>query len=158
MIKAIHIALLALLLAIPVNAAAPIVITDVNNNPISPINLIPPDATSVVATSGNVAAAAAAATLPAVAAKTNYLEGFDITGTGATAGQAVVVTVTGLLGGTITYTIASATGVTVGNTPLSIRFPAPKPASAVNTAITVSCASLGAGSTNNVTNIYGYVK
>lgn len=139
-------------------ATAPVVITDINNNPVSPINGIPPDATSVVVTSGNVAAAVAAATIPAVAAKTNYLEGFDVTGTGSTAGQVVVVTITGLLGGTVTYNMASATGVLVQDTPLSIRFIRPLPASAVNTAIVVSCASLGAGSTNNVTTAFGYVK
>lgn len=110
----------------------------------------------VLATSGNVAAGAAAASIPAVAGKLNYITGFSVTGTGATAGQAVVITVTGLAGGTITFTHASATGVAVGNTPFNYEFPSPMPASAINTAITVSCASLGAGSTNNVTNVFGY--
>lgn len=112
--------------------------------------------TKVLATSGNVAAGVAAASIPAVAGRLSYITGFSITGTGATAGQAVVVTVTGLSGGTITFTLASATGVAVGNTPFNYEFPHPVPASAINTAITVSCASLGAGSTNNVTNIFGY--
>lgn len=109
-----------------------------------------------MATSGNVAAAAAAATLPAVPGKLNYITGFSVTGTGATVGQAVVITVTGLSGGTITFTHASATGATVGNAQFNYEFPAPHPASAINTAIAVSCASLGAGSTNNVANVFGY--
>lgn len=112
--------------------------------------------TKVMATSGNVAAGAAAASIPAVAGKLNYITGFSVTGTGATAGQAVVITVTGLSGGTITFTHASATGVAVGNAQFNYEFPAPHPASAINTAISVSCASLGAGSTNNVTNVFGY--
>jgi hypothetical protein len=113
-------------------------------------------AANVVATSGNVANAIGTATLPAVAAKTTYITGFDVTGSGATVGLPVVVTVAGLLGGSITYTTTAAVGALVGNTPLSVRFPAPMPASAVNTAITVSCAALGAGSTNNVVNAFGF--
>lgn len=110
----------------------------------------------VLATSGNVAAGVAAATIPAVPGKLNYITGFSVTGTGATVGQAVVITVTGLSGGTITFTIASVTGATVANAAFNYEFPAPVPASAINTAIAVSCATLGAGSTNNVTNIFGY--
>ena len=110
-----------------------------------------------LATSGNVAAAVATATLPAVPGKLNYITGFSVTGTGATAGQAVVITVTGLSGGTITFTTASATGVAAGNALFNYEFPAPHPASAINTAIVVSCATLGAGSTNNVTNAFGYI-
>lgn len=110
----------------------------------------------VLATSGNVAAGVAAATIPAVPGKLNYITGFSITGTGATLASPVVVTVTGMSGGTITFTAAATAGVLLGNTPFNYEFPAPVPASAINTAIVVSCASLGAGSTNNVTNVFGY--
>lgn len=119
---------------------------------------LPPNATIVTATSGNVANATATATIAAVSAKTNYITGFDVTGTGATAGAAAVVTVAGLLGGSITYTYTFATGAAVANTPLIIRFPAPIPASGTNTAITVACGASGAGGTNNVVNAYGYVE
>lgn len=119
---------------------------------------VPTGSTQVIATSGNLANGSAVATIPAVAAKTNNLQGFDITGTGATAGAVVIVTVAGLLGGSITFTHTSETGVVLGNVPMSIRFPAAIPASAVNIAITVTCAALGAGSTNNVVNAYGYVQ
>jgi hypothetical protein len=113
-------------------------------------------ATPVKASSGNVAAAVATATIPAVAGKTAYITGFDITGAGATAGSVVNPTITGLLGGTSTYTLTVATGATTANPVLSVSFQPPLPASAVNTAIVVSCPSLGAGNTNNTVNAYGY--
>lgn len=116
----------------------------------------PPGSTPVIATSGNVANASAVATMAAVPGRTNSITGFDVTGTGATAGLAVVVTVAGLLGGSITFTYAAAIGVLVSNTPLRIPFPTPLAASGLNTAITVTCGALGAGSTNNVVNAYGF--
>lgn len=118
---------------------------------------VPASATLVTITSGNVAAAVANAVLPAVAGKTNYLTGFEVTGSGATAGLPVAVSIFGLLGGTITYTYTAAVGVLVSNVPLIVEFGVPIPASAVNTAIQISCPSLGAGNTNNVANIHGYV-
>lgn len=117
----------------------------------------PRGATPVAVSSGNVAAAIASAALPAVAGKTNYISGFQITGSGATAGLPVSVTVTGILGGTLTYTYAAAVGALVANAPLNVKFDPPLPASAVNTAITVSCPTLGVGNTNNTANIQGFV-
>ena len=98
--------------------------------------------------SGNVANATAAATIPAVAGRLTYLTGLEVTGAGATAGSVVLLTVTGIQGGTATYAIAVPTGATVGLTPLTISFAPPVPASAVNTAIVVSLPALGAGNTN----------
>jgi hypothetical protein len=98
--------------------------------------------------SGNVANATAAATIPAVAAKTNYITGFDVSGAGATVGGVVLLTITGLLGGTTTYPIAAPTGVTLGLTPLVVNFSPPLQASAANVAIVVSLPALGAGNTN----------
>jgi hypothetical protein len=43
----------------------------------------------------------------------------------------------------------------LGNPMLAVQFAPPFPASAANTAITVSCPALGAGNTNNVANIRG---
>lgn len=106
--------------------------------------------------SGNVAAAVAAATLTGAVGKTTYITGFSVTGAGATVGAVVNVTVTGLLGGTATYTYAAATGATVGNTPLVMNFVPPMPSSATNTNIVVSCPSLGAGNLNNTTVVTGY--
>lgn len=106
--------------------------------------------------SGNVAAAVATATLAGVAAKTTYISGFAVTGSGATAGSVVSITITGLLGGTATYTLAVVAGATLGNTPLILQFVPAMPASAVNTSIVVSCPSLGAGNTNNAVVATGY--
>lgn len=114
------------------------------------------DATPVIASSGNVAAAVATATLTSAAGKTAYITGFSVTGSGATAGLPVSVTVTGILGGTLTFTYVAATGALLPNEPLVITFPSPLPASAVNTNIVVSCPSLGAGNTNNTVVAYGY--
>lgn len=116
----------------------------------------PQDATPIIAASGNVAAAAAVATLAGVAGKTTYLAGFEITGAGATIGAVVSVTVTGVLGGTLTYTYNAIAGALLPNTPLIIDFDPPLPASAVNTAIVVSCPSLGTGNTNNTAVAHGY--
>lgn len=117
----------------------------------------PATATAVTASSGNVAAAVAAATLPAVAAKTNYITGFEATGSGATAGAVVTVTVTGTISGTLSYTVVAVAGALLGNTPLIVQFPIAIPASAVNTAITVSMPSLGLGNTNATVVAHGYV-
>lgn len=109
------------------------------------------------ASSGNVAAATATATLAAVAAKTNYITGWDVNAGGATAASIVSCTVTGLAGGTETRALPVVAGVTAPNTPLVVRYPAPIPASAVNVAIVVSCPTLGAGNTNATVNAYGFV-
>lgn len=113
-------------------------------------------ATPVTAGSGNVANAVAAATIPALAGKTAYITGFDIQGAGATAGLVVNPTLAGVISGTKTFVYAAAAGVLVANQSLSRCFQPPIPASAVNTAITVSCPALGAGNTNNAVNVYGF--
>jgi|SRR5882672_11574658 len=113
--------------------------------------------TDVTGSSGNVAAAVATASLPAVANKTNYLTGFDITGSGATAGLPVTVTVTGCGSGTLSYTYSAAVGALVENFPLFVSLDYPIAATSSNTAITISCPSLGTGNTNNTVNIYGFL-
>ena len=117
----------------------------------------PGGATAVSSSSGNVANASAAATLPAVAAKTNYLSGLILTGAGATAASVVTATVTGLLGGTMSITVAVPAGATASIVPVSLAFNPPLPASAVNTAIVVTLPALGAGNTNASASAWGYV-
>lgn len=112
----------------------------------------------VVATSGDVANASAVATLAGAAGKTTYITGFIITGSGATAGLPVVVTVAGLLGGTVSFIYTAAAGVLVGNTPLNVIFPVPVPASTTNTAIVVTCPALGTGAAHNIVTAFGYQK
>lgn len=117
----------------------------------------PADATPVVNASANGAAGAIAATLPAVAAKTNYLSGFEITSGGATAASLVDVTVTGLLGGTATYVLGVVAGAAAPNAPLVVQFNPPIPASAANTAIAVNVPSLGAGNLKARVVAHGFV-
>lgn len=116
----------------------------------------PSDATMIGATSGNVANASAAASLPAVAAVTNFLAGVEITFAGATGALNVIATITGLLGGTRSYICTVPAGVAVQGTPLLLRFDPPIPSSAVNTAIVVTLPALGAGNTHACVNISGY--
>lgn len=113
--------------------------------------------TAVQASSGNVAAAVATATLPAVLNKMNYLSGFDVTSSGATAASVVSLTITGLLGGTRTYTYTAVAGVTLSNPALILYFDPPLQASGPNVAIVVSMPSLGAGNTNTCVNAEGFL-
>jgi hypothetical protein len=112
--------------------------------------------TFVSSSSGNQANASAAATLAAVAGKTNFLTGFDVTAAGATAAGVVTGTITGVLGGTRSFTFAVPAGATVAATPLVVEFLHPLQASAVNTAIVVTLPALGAGNTNATVNAQGF--
>jgi hypothetical protein len=116
----------------------------------------PVGSTALIAKSGNVANGSAAATLTGTATTTVYITGFEITGSGATTGLPVTVTVAGLLGGTIQYTYVFVAGVLLPNTPLLARFQPPLPAAAVNTAIVVTCPASGAGGTNNTVVAHGF--
>jgi hypothetical protein len=118
--------------------------------------LYPAGSTPLIAGSGNVANGSAAATLTPSATTTAYISGFEVTGSGATAGLPVTVTVAGLLGGTRSYTYTFAVGALVGNLPLTVEFLPALPASAINTAIVVTCPASGAGGTNNTVVAHGY--
>lgn len=118
---------------------------------------IPAAATSVAASSGNVANATATASLPAVAGKTNYVTGFEITAGGATAAALVTATLAGVVGGPLSYTFGAPAGATTAAQPLIVEFATPLPASAANTAITVTLPALGAGNTNAAVSLHGYV-
>lgn len=111
---------------------------------------------SVANSSGNVANAAATATLPGVAGKITQLAGFQITAAGATAAAVVVATVTGLAAGTLSYVFTAPAGVAVGATPLVVNFDPPLPASAPNTPIVVTLPALGAGNTNAAVSANGF--
>lgn len=113
-------------------------------------------ATPLIAGSGNVANASAAATLTPTATTTAYIAGFEVTGAGAPTALPVTVTVAGLLGGTRSYTYSFAAGALVANTPLIVTYLPPLPASAVNTAIVVTCPASGASGTNNTVVAHGF--
>ncbi len=114
---------------------------------------------AIAGSSGSVAATATTATLTAVAGKTTFIEGFDLTGLGATGTSNISVTITGLLGGTLTIGVSIPAGATVilnAGSPngLGYRFPTPLPASAANVNIVVNVPSFGAG--NLFANVVAY--
>ena len=130
-------------------------VTNADGTRINPA-VYPNASTALIAGSGNVANASAAATLTGGASTTVYISGFSVTGSGATAGLPVQVTVAGLLGGSRIYTYSFAIGALVGNNPLVVAFDPPLPASAINTAISVTCPASGAGGTNNTVVSHGF--
>lgn len=118
---------------------------------------VPPTGTTALhSSSGNVAAAAATATLAGAAGVTTYISGLQFTSSGATAASVVTGTVTGLLGGTMSFTVPVIAGATLANQPIVIEFYPPLPASAANTSIVASVPSLGAGNTNATISAWGY--
>lgn len=120
------------------------------------LSAYPLGATPKTGASGNVANATAAASLAAVSGKTNYITGFQVTASGATGALVVNVTVTGVITGTMTYTFVFPAGATAAAAPLTVSFPRAVPASAANTAITVSCPASGTGGTNAAVNVQGF--
>ena len=121
----------------------------------SPI-AIPPNAVFQTNSSGNAANAAANASFNAVAGVTNYLLGIAFTGSGSTAGLVVNQSISGLIGGTMTFVFTAPTGVLAGANPLVLTFWPAIPASAVNTQIAAQLPALGAGSTNAAVVMWGY--
>ena len=112
--------------------------------------------TPIINASGNKANATAAATLTGTSTTTVYLAGFEVTSSGATVGVAVSVTVTGILGGTLTYTFVVPAGALLQSNPLIVTFNPPIPASAINTPIAVSLPALGTGNTNAAVVAHGF--
>mgnify|MGYP001565857022 CR=1 FL=1 len=119
-------------------------------------NIVTTGATPLIAGSGAVANASAVATLTGTPTTTVYLSGFTISGSGATTALPVSVTVAGLLGGSQIYAYNFALGATIGNTPLVVAFNPPLPASAINTAISVTCPASGTGGTKNTVVATGF--
>lgn len=170
--KRITLALLALGLASPafaqstvgINKASPPVLADgvqqqvlldtAGNLRTSPIIGAP--GVNVRGASGNVANAGAVATLTGTATTTVYINGFTCIPGGATAGALVNVTVTGTLGGTFTYIAGAPTGAAVVGNTLTVQFPVPYPASAINTPIVVTMPALGLGNTNATCTATGF--
>ncbi len=93
------------------------------------------------------------ATMPAVSAKTNYISGYEITGLPATALSSADVTISGLQN-TLTAEFAESVGQ---DNSLIVTWNPPRAASAVNTAISVSIAALGASSSKCACNVHGFV-
>ena len=107
------------------------------------------------------AAQSNAASLAATAGKTQYIEGFDITGGGATAASVIEGSLAGVVGGPLKYEIpilAGVTGPMNAQGGVFVRFPEPLPATGQNVAITLTVPSFGAGNTNASVVVYGFTK
>ncbi len=126
-------------------------------SPVSFAAGVPADVAAVQASSGNVANAAAVATLASAAGKTAYITGFQATAAGATTGLPVTVTVAGLAGGTASYTFAFPAGVLVAATPLIVKFPVPLPASGPGVDIVVTLPAGGSGNTHAAVSAQGFL-
>jgi hypothetical protein len=110
----------------------------------------------VTAASGNVAAVAAVATLPAAPGLTTFISGFEITASGATAASCVSATVAGVVSGALAYVFCAPAGITAQAPALVVNFNPPIPAASVNTAISVTLPSLGAGNANAAVVMHGF--
>jgi hypothetical protein len=120
--------------------------------------LTPPVTPQVVSASGG--AQANAATITSAVGRMAYIEGFDVTGGGATAAGIVNITTSGLANN-LTYSmnvLAGVTGPVNAQGGVFLRFPTPIPASGTNTNITVTLPSLGAGNTNASITVYGFTQ
>jgi len=111
---------------------------------------------AVANSSGNQANVNAVATLPAAASRTTCLASVQFTGGGATAGGLVLATITGVVGGPLSYVFGVPTGATVPAAPLVLNFDPPLVATGVNTAIVCTLPALGAGNTNAATSASGF--
>lgn len=131
-------------------------VDNVNPLPMNRTSDYPVGAVPTGASSGNVAASAAVATLSAVAGKTMFITGFEVTSAGATVAAVVTVTIVGAVGGTMAYTYIAAAGATLSNTNLIVQFTRAIPATAANTSIVVTLPSLGLGNTNATVVAHGY--
>lgn len=108
----------------------------------------PPNTIPAAISTGNVAAAIATATLPAKAGKFLHLCGFQITATGATTALPVIATVTGCVGGTLSYIFIFPAGVLIAANPLVVTFDPPLCATVAGGTIVVTLPSGGSGNTN----------
>lgn len=136
------------------------IFTDENGNPVVTVRQAAGSVNSAEqehAASAQVAAAANNQTLPAIAGRRTFIAGFTVDGLGATAASVINVTISGVLGGTITYALSIPAGATAAlAAPLRVEFARPIPANADNTAIVVNVPSFGAGNTQANASVHGF--
>lgn len=119
-------------------------------------NGYPDGAVPVSASSGNVAATNAVATLTPPAGKTMYLLGVKFSSSGSTAAAIVNATIAGVVGGTMTFPRATIAGAVLQNADFDADFQPGLPATGPGVAIVVTLPSLGIGNTNAGVIAYGY--
>jgi len=97
------------------------------------------------------------ATLPGVANQTTYITGLCVTINNPSGAVDATVTVAGTISGSLVYGVhgLAAAATTPQPPPLVVPFTTPIPASAANTAITITLSALGTGGIGQV-NAYGF--
>ena len=85
-----------------------------------------------------------------------FISGFEVTYGGATAGSVKQVTLSGLLGGTLTYELVVPTGVTTGGYPLIVDFEVPLAGVDQNTDVVLALPAMGAGQVGASAVLHGY--
>lgn len=111
-----------------------------------PVGVTPPGVVTTSANqSGTGAASAITLTVPAVPGQINQVSSFTVSGTGATAGSTIQITLAGVQGGTQTFDYVVPAGAAVAAPTLEVNFNPPLVASAANTAIVLTVPSFGAG-------------
>lgn len=141
---------------LPIAGGSGKALSNIWDGSVTPAGGPPPGAVTVSQNSANVANAQAQATLAAAAGLTNFVTGFMIFAGGATAGSIVLATITGLAGGTLNIPVAVPAGALLAATPITVTFPQPIQASAVNTAVVLTLPALGAGNTNGSVSLLGF--
>lgn len=116
------------------------------------VSFMPASATPQEVSTATATGAIITATLTATAATRAFITGFDVTLGVAGLLATVTVTVTGLTN-QLNFVIVGTTGQT---DELSIRFPVPIPASALNTSIVVTLPAIGGGAAVNAVCAYGF--
>ena len=96
-------------------------------------------------------------TLPAVAGKRNYVSGFEISGTGSTAGAAPYCQLVGLGAAPAYYVIDVPAGITRGVL-VSVQFTRPLPAMAADLAIQLIVPAFGAGNALMAATLHGFYR
>lgn len=113
---------------------------------------------TIITDTQTAADAAMTGTLAAVhAERRNFLAGFCLTGAGATGASIIEVATTGLTTN-LKFKVVIPAGATVALSPLLVTFNPALPASADNTAITVTVPSFGAGNTAAALSTWGYAE
>lgn len=104
--------------------------------------------TPLANSSGNVAAAAAVATLHPPTGKTASITRFDLGASGATTALPVTATVVGVVGGPLSYTFVFPAGALLAAAPVVAVFDPPLPATGPDVDIVVTLPSGGTGNTH----------
>lgn len=96
------------------------------------------------------------ATLPAVAGRTVFLTSIVVTSSGATAAGSSTVTVTGTVGGSLSFVYPQVAIANNNQAPLDVFYEPAVQASSSNTAISATV-TLGAGTTAGAVTLTGYM-